>query len=198
VYVGDTITAEAEVLTVHDTKPVCQLGIVVRRLDGKTVLEGEAWCYRFTPAEETTTEAAGSDDVGEPDAVGPEVAAAREEAATADEDAPRAVPGAGSEEPEKSWPRIRLTIAGFYKKHGRWPAHVYVPPEYLVDLEQQLRSEDFDAVRAQVELRAKADVLRAEDAAGGDYEYGESLASRLTFPLPDPLPDWLTLRPVNT
>jgi acyl dehydratase len=49
VYIGDTITAEAEVLTVHATKPVSQLRIRVRRQDGETVLEGEAWCYRFQP-----------------------------------------------------------------------------------------------------------------------------------------------------
>jgi acyl dehydratase len=47
VYIGDTITATAEVLTVHDKKPVCSLRIRVVRGDGETVLEGEAWCYRF-------------------------------------------------------------------------------------------------------------------------------------------------------
>lgn len=50
VYIGDTITAEAEVLSVHASKPVTQLGIRVRRQDGEVVLEGEAWCYTFTPA----------------------------------------------------------------------------------------------------------------------------------------------------
>ena len=49
VFIGDTITAHAEVLDVHATKPVCQLGIRVERQDGETVLEGEAWCYRFLP-----------------------------------------------------------------------------------------------------------------------------------------------------
>lgn len=47
VYIGDTITAEAEVLSVHETKPVCRLGIKVTRQTGETVLEGEAWCYTF-------------------------------------------------------------------------------------------------------------------------------------------------------
>jgi acyl dehydratase len=50
VFIGDTITAEAEVLSVHATKPVCQLRIVIRRDDGEVVLEGEAWCYTFSPA----------------------------------------------------------------------------------------------------------------------------------------------------
>ena len=49
VYVGDTITAEAEVLSVHAAKPVCQLRVRVARQTGETVLEGEAWCYRFAP-----------------------------------------------------------------------------------------------------------------------------------------------------
>jgi len=47
VFIGDTITAEAEILTVHETKPVTSLAITVRRQDGETVLEGEAWCYTF-------------------------------------------------------------------------------------------------------------------------------------------------------
>jgi len=47
VFIGDTITAEAEVLSVHETKPVTQLRCVVRRQDGESVLEGEAWCYTF-------------------------------------------------------------------------------------------------------------------------------------------------------
>lgn len=45
VYIGDTITAEAEVLSVHPTKPVTQLRIRVVRQTGEIVLEGEAWCY---------------------------------------------------------------------------------------------------------------------------------------------------------
>ena len=47
VYIGDTITAEVAVLSVHATKPVCQLGVRVERQTGETVLEGEAWCYQF-------------------------------------------------------------------------------------------------------------------------------------------------------
>jgi acyl dehydratase len=52
VFVGDTITAEARVMTVHESKPVCQLAISVRRQDGEEVLVGEAWCYTF-PGPET-------------------------------------------------------------------------------------------------------------------------------------------------
>ena len=48
VYLGDTITASAEVLSLHATKPVTQLGITVTRQDGQVVLEGEAWCYTFS------------------------------------------------------------------------------------------------------------------------------------------------------
>jgi acyl dehydratase len=50
VFIGDTITAEAEVLSLHETKPVSQLGIRIDRQDGETVLEGEAWCYTFSTA----------------------------------------------------------------------------------------------------------------------------------------------------
>jgi len=50
VYIGDTITARAEVVSVHPAKPVTQLHVTVVRQDGETVLEGEAWCYTFSPA----------------------------------------------------------------------------------------------------------------------------------------------------
>jgi acyl dehydratase len=49
VFIGDTITAEAEVVDLHQSKPVCQLKLKVTRQTGEIVLEGEAWCYQFTP-----------------------------------------------------------------------------------------------------------------------------------------------------
>ena len=49
VYIDDTITAHAEVLSVHATKPVTRLAIRVVRQTGEVVLEGEAWCYTFSP-----------------------------------------------------------------------------------------------------------------------------------------------------
>ncbi len=51
VFIGDTITAEAEVLSLHESKPVSQLGIRVVREDGEVVLEGESWCYTFSGGE---------------------------------------------------------------------------------------------------------------------------------------------------
>ena len=48
VFIGDTITADAEVVSVHPSKPVTQLRIRVTRDDGSTVLEGETWCYTFS------------------------------------------------------------------------------------------------------------------------------------------------------
>ncbi len=48
VFIGDTITAEAEVMKVHATKPVTTLKIQVIRQTGETVLEGEAVCYTFS------------------------------------------------------------------------------------------------------------------------------------------------------
>ncbi len=50
VYIDDTITATAEILSVHATKPVTQLAIRVTRQTGEVVLEGEAWCYTFGSA----------------------------------------------------------------------------------------------------------------------------------------------------
>ena len=52
VYIDDTITASAEVLSVHASKPVTQLTIRVTRQTGEVVLEGEAWCYTFEPRSE--------------------------------------------------------------------------------------------------------------------------------------------------
>lgn len=49
VFIGDVITAEATVISVHESKPVSQLGIKISRQDGEIVLEGEAWCYQFSP-----------------------------------------------------------------------------------------------------------------------------------------------------
>ena len=42
VSIGDTITAEAEVLEVHATKPVTKLKMTITRQTSETVLEGEA------------------------------------------------------------------------------------------------------------------------------------------------------------
>ena len=52
VFIGDTITAEATVDSVHESKPVTQLNIKIIRQDGETVLEGEAWCYTFSPLDQ--------------------------------------------------------------------------------------------------------------------------------------------------
>jgi len=51
VFIGDTITAEAEVINIHDSKPVTQLKINVKKQTGETVLDGEAWCYTFSAEE---------------------------------------------------------------------------------------------------------------------------------------------------
>lgn len=49
VFIGDTITAEAEVRSVHATKPVTELAVRVLRQDDSVVLEGTAWCYTLRP-----------------------------------------------------------------------------------------------------------------------------------------------------
>jgi len=55
VYIDDTITATVEVVSVHATKPVTELRVVVTRQTGETVLEGEAWCYTMRPNAASTT-----------------------------------------------------------------------------------------------------------------------------------------------
>lgn len=47
VYIGDTITARATVVSVHPAKPVTQLAVEVTRQDGEVVLSGQTWCYTF-------------------------------------------------------------------------------------------------------------------------------------------------------
>ncbi len=49
VFIGDTVTAEVEILEVHKTKPVSRLGMKIVRADDVVVLEGDAWCYTATP-----------------------------------------------------------------------------------------------------------------------------------------------------
>jgi acyl dehydratase len=49
VFIGDTITAQAEAVSVHAAKPVCHLKVKITRQTGETVLEGTAVCYQFTP-----------------------------------------------------------------------------------------------------------------------------------------------------
>lgn len=48
-YLGDTLTAEVEVLTVKPDKPVCQLKATITNQDGAVVLEGECWTYTLQP-----------------------------------------------------------------------------------------------------------------------------------------------------
>ena len=49
-YLGDTLTAEVEVLAVKPDKPVCQLKATITNQDGTVVLEGECWTYTLKPA----------------------------------------------------------------------------------------------------------------------------------------------------
>ena len=48
-YLGDTLTAEVEVLAVKPDKPVCQLRATITNQDGTVVLEGECWTYTMRP-----------------------------------------------------------------------------------------------------------------------------------------------------
>lgn len=48
-YVGDTLTAEIEVLSVKPDKPVCQLKATIVNQAGTMLLEGECWTYTLRP-----------------------------------------------------------------------------------------------------------------------------------------------------
>ena len=49
VYVGDTVTAEAEVIEARADKPITRLRCVARRQDGTEVLRGECLVYTMLP-----------------------------------------------------------------------------------------------------------------------------------------------------
>jgi acyl dehydratase len=49
VFVGDTVTAEAEVIAARADKPITTLRCVARRADGTEVLRGECVVYTFLP-----------------------------------------------------------------------------------------------------------------------------------------------------
>lgn len=50
VYIGDTITATAEVIEARADKPITRLRCVARRADGTEVLRGECLVYTMLPA----------------------------------------------------------------------------------------------------------------------------------------------------
>jgi acyl dehydratase len=49
-YLGDTLTAEIEVVSLKPDKPVCQLRATIVNQEGTRVLEGECWTYTMRPA----------------------------------------------------------------------------------------------------------------------------------------------------
>jgi acyl dehydratase len=49
-YLGDTLTAEVEILSVKPDKPVCQLKATITNQDGTVRLEGECWTYTLRPS----------------------------------------------------------------------------------------------------------------------------------------------------
>ncbi len=49
VFLGDTVTAEVEVLSLKPDKPVCQLRVAVTNQAGTVVLDGECWTYTLRP-----------------------------------------------------------------------------------------------------------------------------------------------------
>ena len=51
VYIGDTVTAEAEVIEARADKPITRLRCVARRQDGTEVLRGECLVFTMLPAD---------------------------------------------------------------------------------------------------------------------------------------------------
>jgi acyl dehydratase len=49
-YLGDTLTAEIEVLSLKPDKPVCQLRATIVNQDGTVLLDGECWTHTLGPA----------------------------------------------------------------------------------------------------------------------------------------------------
>ncbi|MDA1036088.1 MAG: MaoC family dehydratase [Chloroflexi bacterium] len=49
VYIGDTIRAEATVLSVHPRRPMADLAFIVTNQDGEEVLRGEATVFQALP-----------------------------------------------------------------------------------------------------------------------------------------------------
>ena len=49
-YLGDTLTAEVEVLELKADKPVCHVRATICNQDGVTVLEGDCWTYTLQTA----------------------------------------------------------------------------------------------------------------------------------------------------
>jgi acyl dehydratase len=48
--IGDTVTAEAEVIEARADKPITRLRCIARRSDGTEVLRGECVVYTMRPA----------------------------------------------------------------------------------------------------------------------------------------------------
>lgn len=51
VYIGDTITATATVLSVHPRRPMADLAFTITNQDGEEVLKGEATVFQAAPEE---------------------------------------------------------------------------------------------------------------------------------------------------
>ena len=49
VYIGDTISAEATVRSVHETKPIANIDFTIKNQHGEEVLQGQATVYQAEP-----------------------------------------------------------------------------------------------------------------------------------------------------
>jgi len=100
---------------------------------------------------------------------------------------------ATDQERDKNWERVLRTAIGFGKKYGRWPTRLLVDPGILRALERGFSEDEYSTLSDGVELVPTPDTLRAEADDEDHYNYGESLATRMTYTVSDPRPEWLTL-----
>ncbi len=97
-------------------------------------------------------------------------------------------------DPAKEWKRVLHTAVGFGKKHGHWPSRLVLPEAIYEALDDAFSAEDWDFLGKEVQLRTGSARVRAEDADGDSYIWGESLATRLTFSVSEAEPRWFALR----
>lgn len=97
----------------------------------------------------------------------------------------------------EEWTQVVKTAKGFGKKHGHWPTRMVLPDRTHDAVRLVLGEEAWGRFTKAIEVRAGAARPRAEDAEGESYIWGESLATRLTFTVADPEPDWFGLTPRN-
>jgi hypothetical protein len=75
---------------------------------------------------------------------------------------------------DKSFVRLCAAIEGFRIRYGRWPQRVVAPAYIIEDIRDGILAPgQFERLEAKVRLVPGNAGVRAEDDAGGFYEYGK-------------------------